>query len=597
MFILMTWLSGLFFILSITMLALPTAGVAQVVTETDGLKRLDRNTTCSFDKLLSVFSRGTISVKDARSIVGEPFEVNKWLYGEWPGNRGRDTMVGWNYRCSECIQLTGFENVLRWGAQVGIGIATNPELGREARLGLQAPLTCCSAVNVNATADANDQLCIPVLVKGPASHDFTQSIWWLNKIWTDLIRDKELLGFEADEKLAPVIDEQVLSGRILSKTGFLGSSTSITESSSERHEYAWRALQRANGLEETGVLDEATEEAILNPRHWFAAQIEYAVTEVTETVDPEGTVSLDLAQGTMTRDTPTPFKSTLLETTESGSGTGAATSTDPTIDRDLAARLSQARAAYPEYAPTGKLDSPSNTIDYGLIGDDDRKPVFDHMDMLAPPASSVVQILFKTSSGSEKSCSGAMIAPDTVLTAAHCIHSGTIKGHPFTDFTVIPGRNSGAANFGKCDAVGARLLQGWVSATTLTELLDYDLGAIKLDCQIGRDTGWFGMRALAEDEEGLRVVVQGYASDKTPKGLQWFAEDVVRVITKLKGFHQADTFGGTSGAPVYAPGEADLIVGVHSNTFFGLTEPWKSNNGFTRITPQRLGTVQGWIDQ
>lgn len=575
--------------------------LAQVMTETGGLKRIDENMNYSFNTLMRVFSRRTVSQADARRIAGKPVEVANWVYGHRLGNRGRDTMDGWNYRGSGYIQLTGRDNFLRRGSELGIDIASDPDLVRDPDVGLQTALAYWTVNNINAAADVHDRLRVRVLVNGPAAHGYAQSKAWFNKVWVNALRDKDLLGFEAGEglleaegtALSEIFDE------ILSETGFLDPADMVTESAEVSREEAVRAFQEANGLPQTGVVDAATEDAMLDPSQWRPQQYAGEQRAAVEVTDPETTVVINLTSGQADVVPAGPFESAGSAFVESGNGIGPDAAAGNLLTGQVADRLAAANAIYPDYAPVEGLaqDENNNVINYGVIGDDDRLPVFVHMDMLAPPASSVVQIAFKTAFGAEKSCTGAMISADTVLTAAHCIHSGTIRGRPFRDFVVLPGRTSGAANFGECGALSATVLDGWINATSTAELLNYDIGAIKLDCDVGTRTGWFGVRALSDAEEGLEVTVQGYASDRVPKGQQWFSADKVQALTVLKGYHQADTFGGTSGAPVYGTAQNDMIVGVHSNTFFGVTDPWKSNNGFTRITERRVATIQNWIAQ
>lgn len=576
--------------------------LAQVMTETGGLKRLDENMNYSFASLMRVFSRNTVSEADARRIAGKPVEVANWVYGARLGNRGRNTMDGWNYRGSGYIQLTGRDNFLRRSAEIGLDIASDPELARDAKAGLMAAIAYWTENNVNAAADAHDRLRVRVLINGRAAHGYAQSKVWFNKVWINALRDKDLLGFEEGAGLvtSPEAHQAELFDEILSDSGFLDPAGLATESAQTSREDAIRAFQRTNGLDETGVIDADTEDAMLDPVQWRGYQFDEERAAMPD-VDPESTVVITFSSGEVAPQPATGFESTGVAQTPSGAGAdaGATPQGTTTLDDDLAILLGEASAIYPDYAPVGDLavDDTSNTIEYGVIGEDSRLPVVGKMDMRVGPASSVVQIAFKTAFGSLKSCSGAMVSPDTVLTAAHCIHSGTIKGKPYGDFIVVPGRSGGLANFGECKALGAKVLDGWVNATSIRELHDYDLGVIKLDCDIGNRTGWFGVRALADGEKGLDIVVQGYASDLIPKGVQWFSSDSIREMTALKGFHQADTFGGTSGAPVYSQDQDDMIVGIHTNTFFGLEEPWKSNNGFTRITPLRAGTILGWIEQ
>ncbi|MEM7729132.1 MAG: trypsin-like serine protease [Pseudomonadota bacterium] len=572
--------------------------LAQVMTETGGLTRLDENMNYSFDALMRVFSRSTVSEADARRIAGKPVEVANWVYGNRLGNRGRDTMDGWDYRGSGFIQLTGRDNFIRRGDQIGIDIASDPEVVRTPTVGLEAALAYWTAVEINEAADVNDRLKVRVLVNGPAAHGYEQSRVWFNKIWTKVMRDKEASGFESgDAVVAAEGDLAPLYDAILGTVGYLDPADIATESAPVARDEAIRSLQRENGLPETGEIDEATEQALLDPRLWRHRALNDVAADDGASRDPETTVVIDFASGAVDPAEDAPFESAALPMTESGAATVFDAVSDPTLDRALAARLAKVTAIYPDYAIPPDAGPTGDSIDYGVFGDDDRIPVHTKMDMRAPPASSIVQIAFRTAFGTEKSCSGAMVAPDAVLTAAHCIHSGSVRGRPFRDFVIVPGRISGAANFGECGAVSARVMHGWTSATGVVELLDYDLGIIRLDCDIGHQTGWFGMRALAEDDHGAAVRVQGYASDKLPRGTQWLSSDRIRAMTAWKGFHQADTFGGTSGAPVTVEGVGDMIVGVHSNGFFGTSEPYSTNNGFTRLTPERIATVVSWIEQ
>jgi glutamyl endopeptidase len=179
-------------------------------------------------------------------------------------------------------------------------------------------------------------------------------------------------------------------------------------------------------------------------------------------------------------------------------------------------------------------------------------------------------------------CSGWMIGKNTVATAGHCVHSGR-GGRWRTSVRVYPGRNGSSSPYGSCTARTLYSVLGWVNSSSE----EYDYGAIKLNCNIGNTTGYFGFSTSMSTSTALTV--GGYPGDKPLT--QWKMADRVRALTARQVFYLADTIGGQSGAPVWKSGNYGIAIhayGIHGSA------PHRTNNHGTRITSSVFNNLRTW---
>ena len=137
-----------------------------------------------------------------------------------------------------------------------------------------------------------------------------------------------------------------------------------------------------------------------------------------------------------------------------------------------------------------------------IIGSDDRRIV--NNTTRYPESAQVLVVL------PNGRCSGALIGPDLVLTAGHCVHSGGSGGSWQSSATIYPGRNGNQAPFGSCEAKRFYSVTGWVENNNPA----YDFGAIKLNCDIGKRAGWMGFFWQQVSLVGKGARVSSYPGDK-----------------------------------------------------------------------------------
>ena len=119
-----------------------------------------------------------------------------------------------------------------------------------------------------------------------------------------------------------------------------------------------------------------------------------------------------------------------------------------------------------------------------------------------------------TNNGSQW-CTGFLIGPDTLITAGHCVHPGGAGStwYPPTALRVYPAYNPSSANptpFGSCGVTSTMAPAGWTTSADD----QYDYGAMKLDCTVGNQTGWFGWWWQPTSLDGQLSKIIGYPGDK-----------------------------------------------------------------------------------
>ncbi|MEI8000831.1 MAG: trypsin-like serine protease [Actinomycetes bacterium] len=220
-----------------------------------------------------------------------------------------------------------------------------------------------------------------------------------------------------------------------------------------------------------------------------------------------------------------------------------------------------------------------------VIGSDTRARV----DTSTYPGSATVQVWYQ----GQPICSGAMVGPDTVLLAGHCVASAKGTWRDKGGYAVYPGRNGALTPWGSCGVRVEYTVKGWFFFRNP----DYDYGALKLDCSIGNVVGWYGFFWSNHTLTSAPATIQGYPTDKVGAlaNTQWTASGKLTFADTRRLYFTISTSVGQTGGPIWTPLGAPF-VSVAGPYIMGINayQQYGSTNSGTRIAEPVFNNVVNW---
>lgn len=227
-----------------------------------------------------------------------------------------------------------------------------------------------------------------------------------------------------------------------------------------------------------------------------------------------------------------------------------------------------------------------------VIGSDDRVRI---SPTTTAPNRQIAYLEYSTPDGTRSRCSGFMIGEWALATAGHCVFNrdpnhGEFDWMPMPSYTAFVAVDGDNLNYGYCGVSDLMSVTGWTSSGSV----EYDYGAVLLNCGVGAASGWFGLQWKSGSHTGDPARVTGYPGEYTPPTMWTHNGDILGTANR-RLFYGIDTTGGQSGAPVAEScSGGSCAFAVHA---YGVPDSGAVTNSGTRVTEDVFDNYVYWASQ
>jgi len=265
----------------------------------------------------------------------------------------------------------------------------------------------------------------------------------------------------------------------------------------------------------------------------------------------------------------------------------------------------------PHALPPGGLDAFIEQADYAVIGPTDNR--VQQADTTRFPFNTVCHLGRDFGDGRLRGCSGVLIGPTAVLTAAHCLFSLVRRAAPRRIIVMPARRDRDTLPFGFRLASRAYVARGFLGGMRLRPPHPryYDYGLVTTSAPFRGLHRFMPLRAVTDAKLGAiqrsgLITIAGYPGDR-PIGTMWRHSEKLRGWTARRLLYTVHTCPGHSGSPIWhRPGGRELatIIGLHTSGIvdeqgraYGCSQgtvlaPQGTVNSGIRMTPEIIADLR-----